>query len=579
MADTNINIDADDSNNAAAPVRYTLSGAPAEPLPRVGRGWKQWRKWRAALRDIAGLHGGQGHGHGNGHAEAGSEEDDSGSEDDEDVPLEERERCFAGGERIGISVENPNGGRRMPGGDLSGGLRDHNLSCSRRRARAVVLVEGTKDVALKKYLKPNVAKKLLYYIVGYIRNVDLGDNRIADQVKAAVEAVFTHVGELSAYGVRLLRAQSFYAKTANGTRNKRQSFHLRPVKGVLDMDSWKRARAMATVKDAGAGFKNTVFISINLAGPNLVFRGSDISAEYPTRISAQTRTVPLTLRATRLTRYLRKSSDPAKETEPTRTGEHNDSTPHAGETKTVNSAQTSISEEKNPNPPEKPRVHRLLTVTKWFDIDDLYSDDENLSGQESGQHRPDPADEKDFLHLLKNMSKPENAKDKRWWRGTPLEHFRDFNVIMPLLADIIDSAESSSRYLTPPSTSDDATHELETQQKFDNTFAPGPGGINILLPVFAFLFPGLEHVLHKGYTLNTYFWTTLLSLNNVSEVLLSCLQHLRTNYPRHLWDPKHGFRELGTILCAYDEKLPVGKRTNSMYLNIDAVELFLGNSR
>jgi hypothetical protein len=39
---------------------------------------------------------------------------------------------------------------------------------------------------------------------------------------------------------------------------------------------------MATVKDAGTRFKNTVFISINPAGPNLVFRGSDISAEYPT---------------------------------------------------------------------------------------------------------------------------------------------------------------------------------------------------------------------------------------------------------------------------------------------------------
>ncbi|KAJ7210997.1 SEP-domain-containing protein [Mycena rebaudengoi] len=32
--------------------------------------------------------------------------------------MEERERWFAGGERSGISVENPNSGRRMPGGDL-----------------------------------------------------------------------------------------------------------------------------------------------------------------------------------------------------------------------------------------------------------------------------------------------------------------------------------------------------------------------------------------------------------------------------------------------------------------------------
>ncbi|KAJ7258007.1 hypothetical protein C8J57DRAFT_992964, partial [Mycena rebaudengoi] len=53
---------------------------------------------------------------GHGHAGPGSEDDPSGSEDGEDVPMEESERWFAGGERSGISVENPNSGRRMPGG-------------------------------------------------------------------------------------------------------------------------------------------------------------------------------------------------------------------------------------------------------------------------------------------------------------------------------------------------------------------------------------------------------------------------------------------------------------------------------
>ncbi|KAJ7258327.1 hypothetical protein C8J57DRAFT_1645524 [Mycena rebaudengoi] len=392
---------------------------------------------------------------------------------------------------------------------------------------SVVLVEGTKDVALQKYLKPNVAKLLQLSEKGYVRNVDLGDNCSADQVKAAVEAVFTHVGELSAYGFRLLRVSWTWIH-GSGVFILSGPVHPRLIFYLI------RARAMATIKDAGTGFKNTVFISINPAGPNLVFRGSDISAEYPTvDISSDedSSTDSQSDASDEISDDVdakktdgvknenqdRKSLDPAKETESTRTGEHNDSTPNAGETK-----MTSIGEEKRPNPPEKRRMHRLLTVTKWFDIDDLYSDDENLSGQESGQHQPDPADEKqdpapesgrldisdwtpypasyqDFLCLLKNMSKPENAKDKKWWRETPLEHFQDFNVIIPLLADIIDSAECGHlavddfftkvhKYIPVPKIFKPSSSLVFLAHNLFNALVPLPQQLVHLIPTLRFMF-------------------------------------------------------------------------------------------
>ncbi|KAJ7112976.1 hypothetical protein C8R44DRAFT_710777 [Mycena epipterygia] len=63
------------------------------------------------------------HGPGHGHGRHNNSDDSSGSDEGEDVPMEERERWFAGGERSGISVENPDGPRRRaaaptPGGDI-----------------------------------------------------------------------------------------------------------------------------------------------------------------------------------------------------------------------------------------------------------------------------------------------------------------------------------------------------------------------------------------------------------------------------------------------------------------------------
>ncbi|KAJ6602729.1 hypothetical protein DFH09DRAFT_1019843 [Mycena vulgaris] len=135
----------------------SLSGGPVnEPLPeawvrpaaapRVGRvgawssssggGGGSSRSARfGTLRDIASggaapPHGhapGHGHGHGrhnNSEDESDSGEDSGGGEDGADVPMEEREQWFAGGERSGINVENPDRPRRGGGSGPAAMVRD-----------------------------------------------------------------------------------------------------------------------------------------------------------------------------------------------------------------------------------------------------------------------------------------------------------------------------------------------------------------------------------------------------------------------------------------------------------------------
>ena len=40
---------------------------------------------------------------------------------------------------------------------------------------------------------------------------------------------------------------------------------------------------MATIRDAGTGYKNTIFIALRPAAPNLVFPGTDLTVTVPDR--------------------------------------------------------------------------------------------------------------------------------------------------------------------------------------------------------------------------------------------------------------------------------------------------------
>ncbi|KAJ7769377.1 hypothetical protein B0H16DRAFT_1715842 [Mycena metata] len=75
-------------------------------VPR-GRGFRRIRVMGDAGRAVI-RRSGHGHGHAHGHVHGeGEEQDQDGEEEGEDMPMDQRESWFAGGERTGISVENP----------------------------------------------------------------------------------------------------------------------------------------------------------------------------------------------------------------------------------------------------------------------------------------------------------------------------------------------------------------------------------------------------------------------------------------------------------------------------------------
>ncbi|KAJ6629896.1 hypothetical protein B0H10DRAFT_1985755 [Mycena sp. CBHHK59/15] len=138
----------DDTPSGGGPSNEPLPASWIRPAtaPRVGRvgdwsssgGSSSNRSGGArigTLRDIASSAAGPSMG-GNGHPHA-PVPNNSDDEDDEDVPMEERERWFAGGERSGISVENPDRQRRVPGGDMVRDLLRRAAETSRAPAPLV----------------------------------------------------------------------------------------------------------------------------------------------------------------------------------------------------------------------------------------------------------------------------------------------------------------------------------------------------------------------------------------------------------------------------------------------------------
>ncbi|KAF9005204.1 hypothetical protein BDQ17DRAFT_1354033 [Cyathus striatus] len=124
----------DDRNENTQGGGRTLGGAAAEPLPaswasqssqrRVGRvgDWSGTgssgarNTGNSRLATLSSLNSGSSHGPpmGGQHGPHPSDDDD----EDEDDSKDQRESWFAGGERSGISVENPDRNRSVPGGDM-----------------------------------------------------------------------------------------------------------------------------------------------------------------------------------------------------------------------------------------------------------------------------------------------------------------------------------------------------------------------------------------------------------------------------------------------------------------------------
>lgn len=123
----------------------TLSGAPAPPLPE---GWGAASRSGAGSGTSAQAHSGSGRmasladyrsegQRGGGGAGPGSDDDDDDEDDGRDPA-----NFFTGGERSGLSVQNPDHGRRRGGGDAPGVVQD---ILQRAREAAMKRAEGGLD--------------------------------------------------------------------------------------------------------------------------------------------------------------------------------------------------------------------------------------------------------------------------------------------------------------------------------------------------------------------------------------------------------------------------------------------------
>jgi hypothetical protein len=90
------------------------------------------------------------------------------------------------------------------------------------------------------------------------------------------------------------------------------------------------------------------------------------------------------------------------------------------------------------------------------------------------------------------------------------------------------------------------------EDRFDEAFVIGPGGINMLLRPLDNIFQILVGL--DDTKLST---PTMKKLQDFSEAMLLCLLHLRTKYHRSLWDPVGGIRAFATIYNAKGDVLPV----------------------
>jgi hypothetical protein len=94
------------------------------------------------------------------------------------------------------------------------------------------------------------------------------------------------------------------------------------------------------------------------------------------------------------------------------------------------------------------------------------------------------------------------------------------------------------------------------ENRFDQLFVIGPGGIIVLLAI-------LDHSYHTITDLaaNPGLGDEQIAiydeLSCLSSSLFRCMVHFRNKYHRSLWDPKKGCREFGIIYAAQGHRLAV----------------------
>ncbi|KAJ7648849.1 hypothetical protein B0H17DRAFT_1147937 [Mycena rosella] len=439
------------------------------------------------------------------------------------------------------------------------------------KAFTVVLAADTKAVAKRKYLKPSAAKLIQLNREGYVKNVNLHGGNTWPEITEAVETAFASVPEMETYGFRVLEVETRAVKTAAGRLSKKQVFGLKPIEGELGMDAWtrysfpslyaaisddlKRALALSTVRGAGAGYRNTIFIALSPAAPNLRFPGIDLTLDEPDRDlgtdsecsedeSTSVATGVESNRADKTGGDNERFSAAHMDTD-TSNKDHGPSTGNGPENEKTHSQGASES------PPFTGFSVRLctsycsqiLTASKgqplWIVRIPGYL---RVGPVPCCAHQP-----------AKGIKKYNKARLRESAAMAPGTHVR-----LALNIDIV---------------ADDTKSLAALRDEFTKLFGVGPGGISIVIPVLSSLYEGLRRIREQRFVMNRESLRTEYLLDETSTALLTCLTHFRSIYDRSLWDPKNGFRELAQILARHDDQLPVGDMQSPMHTHLDGMNL------
>ncbi|KAJ6471646.1 hypothetical protein C8R47DRAFT_602580 [Mycena vitilis] len=480
---------------------------------------------------------------------------------------------------------------------------------------SATLAENTKAVASKDYYKPSAAKLSEMNRQGLVKSLHLPKRPTAMQIREAVYTAFSNIPEVEIYGFRVLEVKVFQPKTRKGKDSKKSVSLLQPSTGELGMEMWERALAQTTVRDAGPGYRNTIFIALNPAAPNLAFPGVDCTLDAPDHDlsssdfscdddsdSSDDEEKKSKGKKSKAEESDGDSSDEEEEKKPKEKKSKNSKESDGEADDEGHSPLFSASENVDEDDPFGAPMHEDEGINQGHENETRPAVDENqdmggdfvFESPETYLWNPFPAAHVRALRLTKNIAKPDAPQ--KWWRTTVMAHLKDFNLIHPLIADLIDSAVAGhlqidvfftkiNKYVVKPlefvkdlaicitDTGPGAASPSALLREFEDMFGLGPGGINIVLPILSMLYEGLARLREQGLVPNYESHKVEYGLDQTSKGLVTCLTYFRENYHRSLWDPKGGFRELAYILRKHDKQLPVGTREHPMHAQIDGINL------
>ncbi|TRM57232.1 hypothetical protein BD626DRAFT_586764 [Schizophyllum amplum] len=453
-----------------------------------------------------------------------------------------------------------------------------------------IFTPRTKAVAAGLCSKPNASETGQLFDAGLVQKVDIPVDltdpiAFRDAVLAAFQGTADAYELAQTYGVRLLVSKTSQLRRRDGSvvPKPRGRPFLRPLSSDFTAANVSRAQVQSTVR--GAGYRQPIFIALNPVGPNVPLKLSNGSVYVSCEFESTNKDVASEIEE--------ESESDVAEAEADEADDEDEDEPQEdshGATGVPLSAP--LASEDAPTVPQGTSPAFEQSCEDGAVHNDIKMDSERrqAAAAKRDYHEDDEKYEKigenfelsEARHLRDAMYAP-NAKVSNttdYWAVSPtMEVQRIQRDLESLTADLIvfrerpDFALSNRQmlyamddklikpldalrdvlisimYNKTPTTSADAW-------MFKSLFKIGPGGlVDPLLRALEqcfFIMPrmhrldGVDRILAD----NTY-----QTLSKYTAGVLAGIQLLRSSYPRHIWDPPNGIRELATIIAHHRAEL------------------------